>query len=116
MQLVTRISVFGDQIFSPRCSRLGPFLDSVHRLFAWAAIAHSADMDARTVGTERAVQARHMAQTKIEKKALDLLNAFERAGKSVGRVTIEGRRIELVLNRPKETDEYEGIDMRHGKT
>ncbi|WP_165775139.1 hypothetical protein [Mameliella alba] len=57
-----------------------------------------------------------MAQTKIEKKALDLLNAFERAGKSVGRVTIEGRRIELVLNRPKETDEYEGIDMRHGKT
>ncbi|MGR3795693.1 hypothetical protein [Vannielia sp. SX4] len=58
---------------------------------------------------------RAMARMKIEQKALDLLNAFERAGKSVGRVTIEGRKIELVLSRPKEGDEFEGIDMRHGK-
>lgn len=57
-----------------------------------------------------------MAGVKIEQKALDLLNAFERAGKSVGRVTIEGRKIELVLSRPKEGDEFEGLDMRHGKT
>lgn len=56
-----------------------------------------------------------MSRTKIETKALDLVDAFERAGKSVGRVTIEGRRIELVLSRPKEGDEFEGIDMRHDK-
>lgn len=65
---------------------------------------------------ERADAARTMAGSRIEQKALDLLNAFERAGKTVGRVTIEGRKIELVLLRPKEGDEFEGIDMRHGKT
>lgn len=57
-----------------------------------------------------------MAGVRIEQKALDLLNAFERAGKPVGRVTIEGRKIELVLVRPSEGDDFEGIDMRHGKT
>lgn len=57
-----------------------------------------------------------MAKAKIEQKALELLNAFERAGKSVGRVTIEGRKIELVLSAPKDRDEFEGIDMRHDET
>ena len=57
-----------------------------------------------------------MATTNIEQKALGLLNAFENAGKSVSRVTIDGRKIEIVLTGSRDVDEYEGIDMRHGKT
>jgi hypothetical protein len=57
-----------------------------------------------------------MAQTSIENKALRLLNAFERDGKSVGRVTIEGKKIELVLTNGPATDEFERVNMRHGKT
>lgn len=54
-----------------------------------------------------------MAGSSIEQKALGLLNAFERAGKSVARVTVEGRKIELVLSQVREADEFERIDMRH---
>ncbi len=58
-----------------------------------------------------------MARANIEQKALGLLKTFERAGKSVGRVTIEGQKIELVLSKSVEdADEYLGVDMRHGKT
>lgn len=57
-----------------------------------------------------------MARMKIEQKALELLNTFERAGKSVGRVTVEGRKIELVLMPTELPDDFEGIDMRHDKT
>ncbi|WP_170848796.1 hypothetical protein [Pseudooceanicola nitratireducens] len=57
-----------------------------------------------------------MARTTIEDKALRLLNAFERAGRTVGRVTVDGRKIELVLAGDQPGDEFEGIDMRHGKT
>jgi len=57
-----------------------------------------------------------MSVTKVEQRALILLNTFESAGKSVSRVTIEGRKIELVLSKEQEVDEFEGIDMRHGKT
>ena len=57
-----------------------------------------------------------MARTTIEDKALRLLNAFERAGRTVGRVTVDGRKIELVLASDQPGDEFEGIDMRHGKT
>ena len=56
-----------------------------------------------------------MARTTIEEKALRALAAFEKAGKSVSRVTLEGRKIELVLNSRDEADEFEGLDMRHGK-
>ncbi|GAA6198333.1 hypothetical protein NBRC116598_37780 [Pseudophaeobacter arcticus] len=56
-----------------------------------------------------------MAQAKIEDKALRFLAAFERAGKSVGRVTIDGKKIELVLIEQGQVDEYERIDMTHGK-
>ncbi|WP_425050475.1 hypothetical protein [Psychromarinibacter sp. S121] len=57
-----------------------------------------------------------MAVTGIEQKALGLLNAFERAGKSVSRVLVDGRKIELVLEQrgAAEADEFERIDMRHG--
>ncbi|MDF1803016.1 MAG: hypothetical protein P1U66_09155 [Thalassobius sp.] len=57
-----------------------------------------------------------MAGNTIEQKALGLLNAFERAGKVVTRVTVEGRKIEIVLSKPDVEDEFERIDMRHGKT
>ena len=57
-----------------------------------------------------------MAATTIEKRALNLLKAFEQAGKLVNRVSVEGRKIEIVLAAPKLEDEFERIDMRHGKT
>ncbi|MCF3595461.1 hypothetical protein LZG00_15825 [Rhodobacteraceae bacterium LMO-12] len=57
-----------------------------------------------------------MAATTIVKKALAMLNTFERAGKSVSRVIVEGRKIEIVLLETKENDEFDGIDMHHGKT
>ncbi|MGH1452111.1 MAG: hypothetical protein ACRBBV_02990 [Paracoccaceae bacterium] len=56
-----------------------------------------------------------MSATSIEQKALSLLKAFEGAGKSVTRVAIDGRKIEIVLAEQNQTDEFEGIDMRHGK-
>lgn len=56
-----------------------------------------------------------MAHVKIEDKALRVLAAFERAGKTVGRVTIDGKKIELVLIELGQVDEFERIDMTHGK-
>jgi len=57
-----------------------------------------------------------MASTNLEQKALELLTTFEKAGKLVRRVTIEGRRIELELSSREELDEFDRIDMRHDKT
>lgn len=57
-----------------------------------------------------------MAATTIEKRAVGLLAAFERAGKSVSRVTVEGQKIEIVLALPKDNDDFDRIDMRHDKT
>lgn len=57
-----------------------------------------------------------MAATTIEQRAVSLLKAFERAGRPVNRVSVEGRRIEIVLALPKEDDEFDRIDMRHGQT
>ena len=57
-----------------------------------------------------------MSATNIEQKALGLLNAFENAGKTVSRVTVDGRKIEIVLSRGKVEDEFDRIDMRHDKT
>jgi len=56
-----------------------------------------------------------MAATSIEQKALGLLNAFERAGRSVSRVTVEGRKIEIELSKPIEDDQFDRIEMRHDK-
>ena len=56
-----------------------------------------------------------MSQPKIEDKALRLLAAFERAGKPVGRVSIEGKKIELVLIESGQVDEFERVDMIYGK-
>ncbi|MEP4445028.1 MAG: hypothetical protein ABJQ08_12160 [Paracoccaceae bacterium] len=57
-----------------------------------------------------------MSTASIEQRALSMLRAFESAGKTVSRVTIEGKRIELVLSKEREDDEYAGIDMRHDQT
>lgn len=57
-----------------------------------------------------------MQRTKLEMEALSVLNAFERAGKIVSRVTIDGRRIELELATGENPDEFDRIDMRHDKT
>lgn len=57
-----------------------------------------------------------MSTASIEQRALSLLRAFENAGKAVSRVTVEGKRIELVLSKEREDDEYAGIDMRHDQT
>jgi hypothetical protein len=57
-----------------------------------------------------------MARASIEEKAIGLLRAFERAGKSVSRVSVDGRKIEIVLAKEFEGDEFDRIDMRHGKT
>jgi len=52
----------------------------------------------------------------VEQKALSLLRAFEGAGKSVHRVSIEGRRIEIELSKEDVRDEFERINMHYGKT
>ncbi|SDW15760.1 hypothetical protein SAMN04488001_0417 [Litoreibacter albidus] len=57
-----------------------------------------------------------MSTRTLEQKALSLLQAVEKAGKSVASVAIEGRKIELVLSSGENVDEFERIDMRHGKT
>lgn len=57
-----------------------------------------------------------MAARTVEQRALTLLATFERAGKSVSRVTIEGRKIELVLSKEYDVDEFDEINMRHGET
>ena len=57
-----------------------------------------------------------MSALKIEQRALSLLNAFEKSGRVVSRVIIEGRKIELELFKGQDIDEFESIDMRHDKT
>lgn len=57
-----------------------------------------------------------MSRAKMEHQALDLLAAFEQAGKTVRRVTIEGRRIEIELNNGDDRDDFDRIEMRHDKT
>ncbi|MEO1172012.1 MAG: hypothetical protein AAFX94_08160 [Myxococcota bacterium] len=52
----------------------------------------------------------------LEKKALSLLTALESAGKAVTAVAVEGKRIEFTLASSETIDEFDRIDMRHGKT
>ena len=52
----------------------------------------------------------------VEQKALGLVQAFERAGKLVKSVTIDGRKVQLVLADHKPADDFDEVDMRHGKT
>lgn len=51
-----------------------------------------------------------------EHKAIKLLKALERSGKTVSSVVVEGRRIEVKFDGGSIVDEFDRIDMRHGKT
>ncbi|WP_278922587.1 hypothetical protein [Pseudophaeobacter profundi] len=44
-----------------------------------------------------------------------MLQALERAGKAVSAVVVEGRRIEVKFESGSTVDEFERIEMRHGK-
>ncbi len=57
-----------------------------------------------------------MTARTIEQKALSLLKTLEASGKAVSSISVEGRRIELVLSSGERVDEFDRIDMRHGKT
>ncbi|SPF81935.1 hypothetical protein [Pseudoprimorskyibacter insulae] len=57
-----------------------------------------------------------MSASSLEEKALRLFRTFEHAGKNVNRVTVEGRRIVLDLGQGEVVDDFEEVDMRHGKT
>ncbi len=81
-----------------------------------SANAHSAERMRERTWTITPQGWTKMARTTIEEKALRLLSAFERAGRTVGRVTVDGRKIELVLLSDQPTDEFERLDMRYGKT
>lgn len=52
----------------------------------------------------------------LERKALSMLRALEGAGKTVNRISVDGRKIEIQLGVADTEDEFERIDMRHGKT
>ena len=45
-----------------------------------------------------------------------MLSQFEGSGRTVRRVTIDGRRIEFELEVDRNSDEFDQIDMRHDKT
>ena len=57
-----------------------------------------------------------MSGGSVEKKALSLLAAVEQSGRKVTRIVIDGRKIELVFRASDCMDEFDGVDMRHGKT
>ena len=56
-----------------------------------------------------------MSTSSTEQRALKLLKTLEDAGKSVRRIAIDGRRIEVELSSEGSEDEFDGIDMRHGQ-
>jgi hypothetical protein len=57
-----------------------------------------------------------VALNKLEQQALSLMAAFEKAGKTVSRVTVDGRRIEIDLATDDVRDEFDRINMHHGQT
>lgn len=57
-----------------------------------------------------------MSPRNLEQKALSLLAAFEHAGRTVTKVVIDGKKIELELAICDASDDFDKIDMRHGKT
>ncbi len=57
-----------------------------------------------------------MSAVKLEQAAMRFLSELESKGKQVTRIVIEGKRIEFDLAGSDKLDEFERIDMRHGKT
>lgn len=56
-----------------------------------------------------------MSSATTEQKAIRLLQALERTGKAVSSVVVEGRRIEVKFEGGLPGDEFERLEMRHGK-
>lgn len=56
-----------------------------------------------------------MSSATTEQKAIRLLQAMERTGKAVSSVVVEGRRIEVKFDGGLPSDEFERLEMRHGK-
>lgn len=54
-----------------------------------------------------------MSATKTHQQALSFLNTLEKAGKSVSRVTIDGRKIMVDLAKPEAPDEFDEVEMRY---
>lgn len=117
MRLVTPLVRGTDEIISPARGRFSTHLASLTEQFACDAhkdgLIHLTPRcanfrDKNLLGEATAVT--------IEQKALGLLKAFERAGREVNLVTVDGRKIELVLSKEQENhDEFAAIDMRHGE-
>ena len=57
-----------------------------------------------------------MSGSNIEQRALSLVNAFEKSGRTVASITIDGKKIELVLSIGQPIDEFDKIGMRQDKT
>ncbi len=57
-----------------------------------------------------------MAKLKVEARALEMLKAFEDAGKPVGSIMIEGQKIQLVFTKINDGDDFDRVDMRYDKT
>ena len=57
-----------------------------------------------------------MSGSNIEQRALSLVNAFEKSGRTVASITIDGKKIELVLAIAQSSDEFDRIGMRHDQT
>lgn len=55
-----------------------------------------------------------ISKSNVEQKALSLTNTFEKAGKPVKSVMVDGRKIQLTLCKGESVDEFDGIDMMHG--
>lgn len=56
-------------------------------------------------------------KTDVADRALSLLRTFEKAGRPVKRVVIDGRKLEFEFARGEDSqDEFDGIDMRHDQT
>lgn len=52
---------------------------------------------------------------KTEDRALKYVHAFERDGKTVRKVLIDGRKIELTLDDGTALDEFDAVDMSREK-
>lgn len=56
-----------------------------------------------------------MATPDLERKALNMLKLLEGSGRPVARIVIEGRKMEFEFVAGEAKDEFDAIDMRHGK-
>lgn len=116
LHLVTPSSVRGENRLPSDCRIIPTHLASantINRLHGPSPIHPIGAQTQRQIGLSMAEK---MTATNIEQRALRLLDLFERAGKSVSGVTIEGRKIEITLFKGDDSDEFDRIGMRHDQT